>query len=139
MVIKEGAAYMEQLAPRYAFSSDWSEQGVAQKDVLEALNLSADKLAQGLPIAVVNTGNRFVIVAVNGAQTLAHLARILRKSRRSAISWTSLVFMCLPQRPGSTRPTPLRACLRPGLPLRKSRQPAWRRGRWRVTSMMSLT
>ncbi|OXY82187.1 PhzF family phenazine biosynthesis protein [Oceanimonas doudoroffii] len=74
VVIKEGAAYMEQLAPRYAFSSDWSEQGVAQKDVLEALNLSADKLAQGLPIAVVNTGNRFVIVAVNGAQTLAHLA-----------------------------------------------------------------
>lgn len=70
IVIKDGAAYMEQLAPRYEEPGDWEERGVSAEDVLASLGLSAADLDSRLEPVLVNTGNSFVIVAVRDAAVL---------------------------------------------------------------------
>lgn len=73
VVIKEGAAYMEQLAPSYSDARDWHQCGVTENEVLEALNLSPSQLAKEMPVTLVNTGNSFVIIAVDSVNTLASI------------------------------------------------------------------
>lgn len=73
VVIKEGAAYMEQRAPSYSDARDWHQCGVTENDVLEALNLSPSQRVNDMPVTRVNTGNSFVIIAVDSASTLASI------------------------------------------------------------------
>ena len=73
IVIKNGAAYMEQLAPTYERSPAWAERGVSEADVLASLGLKADQLDERLRPVLVNTGNSFVVVAVRDADVLKQL------------------------------------------------------------------
>ena len=69
ILIKEGAAYMEQLAPKYATEADWAAD-VKNTDVLRSLGLSEDQLDPRIAPTLVNTGNSFLIIAVKDAKTL---------------------------------------------------------------------
>lgn len=71
IIIRDGAAYMEQLAPRYEDVLDWADRGVGQEDVLHALNLTVDALDPHFAPKLVNTGNSFLLVAVKDGETLA--------------------------------------------------------------------
>lgn len=71
IIIRDGAAYMEQLAPRYEDARDWVGRGVQEADVLTALGLMAEALDPRLAPKVVNTGNSFMLVAVNDGAALA--------------------------------------------------------------------
>ncbi|MDW3206429.1 MAG: PhzF family phenazine biosynthesis protein [Alphaproteobacteria bacterium] len=64
-----GAAYMERLAPKYSDPKDWD--GVTKEAVLASLGLSTDSLVEGGAPVVVDTGNRFLLVGVTDAATLA--------------------------------------------------------------------
>lgn len=70
IIIRDGAAYMEQLAPRYEEAGDWADLGVSREDVLASLGLSAADLDPRLEPLLVNTGNSFVIVAVRDTGVL---------------------------------------------------------------------
>ena len=72
ILVREGAVFMEQRAPRYQAEVDWPE--VTQAEVLAALGLSADRLDSRAPPQVVDTGNRFVLVAVAEESGLARIA-----------------------------------------------------------------
>ena len=71
ILIKNGAAYMEQLAPKYRESSDWIKDGVSMIDLLESLGISENDL-DSRPI-LVNTGNNFIVVGVKDGATLRDL------------------------------------------------------------------
>ena len=69
IILKEGAAFMEQLAPTYSMPCDWVEDaGVTAADVVASLRLDETTLDPRLGPILVSTGNRFIIVGVrNGA------------------------------------------------------------------------
>lgn len=71
IIVREGAAYMEQLAPRYETADDWADRGVQLQDVLAALGLADDSLDPRFAPVLANTGNSFVLVAVKDAAALA--------------------------------------------------------------------
>lgn len=71
IIVREGAAYMEQLAPRYETAADWADRGVQLQDVLAALGLADDSLDPRFAPVLANTGNSFVLVAVKDAAALA--------------------------------------------------------------------
>ncbi|WP_417669431.1 PhzF family phenazine biosynthesis protein [Roseibium sp.] len=73
IVIQNGEAYMEQLAPSYQTSEAWTERNVSIADVLASLGLAEADLAAGAAPIVVNTGNRFMIVGVKSAAALRAL------------------------------------------------------------------
>ena len=68
--IRDGAAYMEQLAPRYEESADWADRGVQQQNVLNALGLTEEDLDPRFAPKLANTGNSFVLVAVKDGAAL---------------------------------------------------------------------
>lgn len=70
IMVKDGAAYMEQLAPRYRPSSDWTKEGVTAEEVLTSLNLAPHDLDHRIGPVLVNTGNSFIVVAVKDEQVL---------------------------------------------------------------------
>lgn len=71
IIIRAGAAYMEQLAPRYEEASDWADRGVQLQDVLNALGLTDSDLDPRFAPKLANTGNSFVLVAVKDGAALA--------------------------------------------------------------------
>lgn len=73
IAIKNGAAYMEQLAPRYRAPADWLKDGVSAADVLQSIGLADDERNVATGPMLVNTGNSFVVVGVSGADTLSCL------------------------------------------------------------------
>ncbi len=73
IIIREGAAYMEQLAPAYRSPEDWLADGVTAEDVYRSLGLAEDRLDDRTGSMLVNTGNSFIVVAVKDEQTLAAL------------------------------------------------------------------
>ncbi|WP_417710993.1 PhzF family phenazine biosynthesis protein [Roseibium aggregatum] len=74
IVIKNGAAYMEQLAPKYEQSLAWANRGVSEAEVLASLGLKEGELDERLRPVLVNTGNSFVVVAVRDAAVLNEIA-----------------------------------------------------------------
>ena len=72
IIVKDGAVFMQQTAPRYQGAEDW-EGGVTQAQVLASLGLAAGRLHPGLPPFVVDTGNRFLVLGVAEAADLAAL------------------------------------------------------------------
>ncbi|WP_417684820.1 PhzF family phenazine biosynthesis protein [Roseibium sp.] len=73
IIIRNGEAFMEQLAPRYETSEAWSARNVSTADVLNSLGLAEADLAPGAAPIVVNTGNRFMIIGVNSTAALRGL------------------------------------------------------------------
>jgi len=73
IVIKKGAAYMEQLAPKYRMPSDWAKDGVSIADVLVSLGIGESDLDENVGPIFVNTGNNFIVVSVKDGGTLRDL------------------------------------------------------------------
>ncbi|MEH6405079.1 MAG: PhzF family phenazine biosynthesis protein [Sneathiella sp.] len=73
IVIDKGAAFMEQLAPKYRMASDWKDEGVTADDILLSLGLANADLDARLGPILVNTGNNFVVIGVSSGETLANL------------------------------------------------------------------
>ncbi|MEI4232523.1 PhzF family phenazine biosynthesis protein [Roseovarius sp. D22-M7] len=71
--IAEGAAFMEQTAPRYSDAADWAQAGVTRAQVLGALGLGEDDLIDGVAPVVVDTGNRFLLVGLQSTETMRDL------------------------------------------------------------------
>lgn len=73
IVIKNGAAYMEQLAPKYSGPDEWELHGVTKDDILNSLNLHEQDLNPNAPITLVNTGNSFIVVGVSSGENLKNI------------------------------------------------------------------
>ncbi len=74
ILMKDGAAFMEQLAPKYRFPGDWSNEGVVLADVLTSLGLNNQDIDPRYPPVLVNTGNSFIVIGVSDPKTLAAIA-----------------------------------------------------------------
>ncbi|MEH6474287.1 MAG: PhzF family phenazine biosynthesis protein [Sneathiella sp.] len=73
IVIKKGAAFMEQLAPKYRKAEDWIEDDVTVDQVLASIGLDKSDLDARIEPLVVNTGNNFLILGVSSAAALKDL------------------------------------------------------------------
>lgn len=73
ILIKNGAAYMEQLAPKYRMPSDWKSEGVTAEDVLDSLGMHERDLDPRIGPVLVNTGNSFVVVGVSDGSILSKI------------------------------------------------------------------
>lgn len=73
ILIKDGAAYMEQLAPKYRSSGAWEKDGVTLEDVLHSLGISKEDLDDSSSPILVNTGNSFIVIGVKNGTVLQNL------------------------------------------------------------------
>ncbi len=73
IILRNGEAFMEQLAPKYTPVADWAAVGVSLEDVLVSLGLKAADLDPRLEPVVVNTGNSFLLVGVPDGDTLGRI------------------------------------------------------------------
>jgi len=71
--IKNGAAYMEQLAPKYRTPDQWGNDDVTVADVLQSLGITENDLSTNIGPILVNTGNSFIVVGVKDGATLSGL------------------------------------------------------------------
>jgi len=71
VLLRDGLVFMEQRRPSYQSEADWSGSDVRREDILDALHLAADDLDPRIAPEVVDTGNRFLLLAVVDARTLA--------------------------------------------------------------------
>lgn len=70
IIIQDGAAYMEQTAPRYSEPKDWTDFNVTEQSVLTSLGLNRNDLDRNINMKLVNTGNSFVIIGVKNTAIL---------------------------------------------------------------------
>ncbi len=70
IIIKEGAAYMEQKAPKYSTSKEWALVDVTKDAVLNSLGLTEEDLDSRVGPMLVNTGNSFIVTGVKSADVL---------------------------------------------------------------------
>ncbi len=86
ILMNEGAAYMEQLAPKYTIPEEWVEKGVSIDDVLNSLGIGRHHLDREIPPVLVNTGNSFIVIGLADADGLANVkpdfAKITQISER---------------------------------------------------------
>ncbi len=73
IIIKKGAAFMEQLAPKYRKAEDWIEDNVTVDQVLASIGLDKSDVDVRVDPLVVNTGNNFLILGVSSAAALKGL------------------------------------------------------------------
>lgn len=71
--IKNGAAYMEQLAPKYRMPADWAKDDVTMADFLQSLGITESDLDSRIGPILVNTGNSFIVVGVEDGASLREL------------------------------------------------------------------
>lgn len=74
ILIKNGAAYMEQLAPTYRMSDDWVKDDVMISEVLQSLGLTENDLSVSFSPLLVNTGNSFIVIGVKDGARLRNLS-----------------------------------------------------------------
>ena len=103
IIIKDGAAYMEQLAPSYRNPEAWAAEAVSQDDVLNSLGLTLSDLAPGSPPTLVNTGNSFVIIGVANAETLRQIRPDLAAINRISESLDLIGYYVFTTDPKFTR------------------------------------
>jgi len=70
IIIRNGIPYMEQRAADYDDPANWTSRGASEQDVIDSLGLNGGLLDERAPPAVVNTGNRFLLVGVKSADIL---------------------------------------------------------------------
>ncbi|WP_209428362.1 PhzF family phenazine biosynthesis protein [Pararhodobacter sp. SW119] len=68
--LRSGAVFMEQHAPRYPIQADWAGSGVTRAHILDALRLTREQLNARVEPQIVDTGNRFLLVGLDGADDL---------------------------------------------------------------------
>ncbi len=73
IIVREGAAFMEQLAPKYERPEAWADRGVTGQDVLNSLGISSSDISDGGAPILVNTGNSFIVVGVKSGDVLAQI------------------------------------------------------------------
>lgn len=73
IILENGMAYMEQLAPTYTPATEWVDHGVTLEAVLNSLSISEDDLDDRARPVLVNTGNNFIVIAVKDQATLANI------------------------------------------------------------------
>ncbi|MCV2869891.1 PhzF family phenazine biosynthesis protein [Defluviimonas sp. WL0002] len=73
ILVRHGAIFMEQRAPRYLTQPAWAGTGVTPAEVLAAVGLSTDLLDSRVAPQVVDTGNRFLLIGVANADGLAEI------------------------------------------------------------------
>ncbi len=73
ILVRDGAIFMEQRAPRYLTQPDWAGTGLTQAEVLASVGLSADRLDTRASPQVVDTGNRFLLIGVANPADLAEI------------------------------------------------------------------
>ncbi|WP_033068766.1 PhzF family phenazine biosynthesis protein [Thalassospira australica] len=73
IILENGMAYMEQLAPTYTPATEWVDHGVTLEAVLNSLSISEDDLDDRAQPVLVNTGNNFIVIAVKDQATLANI------------------------------------------------------------------
>ena len=73
IILEDGAAYMEQLAPTYLDAEEWSAAGVTLEAVLRSLGLPPSALDARARPAIVSTGNRFLVLGVESGDALGKL------------------------------------------------------------------
>lgn len=71
--IKNGAAYMEQLAPQYRMPDDWGKDDVTVAEVLQSIGITESDLDNSISPILVNTGNSFIVIGVKDGATLRGL------------------------------------------------------------------
>ncbi len=70
IIMKDGAAFMEQIAPTYLTHENWRSKEVSSQDVLTSVGLKDDDLDPELPPILVNTGNSFIVIGVTDGEKL---------------------------------------------------------------------
>jgi len=73
IALEDGAAYMQQLAPKYRMPNDWEKDEVTVTDVLQSLGITESDLNTNISPILVNTGNSFIVVGVKDGATLGNL------------------------------------------------------------------
>ncbi|MFT4938784.1 MAG: PhzF family phenazine biosynthesis protein [Paraglaciecola sp.] len=73
ILIKDGAAYMEQLAPKYRLPADWAKDDVTMDDLLQSLGITQSDLDSSISPVLANTGNSFIVVGVKNGASLRKL------------------------------------------------------------------
>lgn len=73
IIIKQGAAFMEQKAPTYSAAQEWALHGVTNESVLQSLGLTEDDLDTRISPMLVNTGNSFIVIGVKSAEILKRI------------------------------------------------------------------
>jgi PhzF family phenazine biosynthesis protein len=71
--IRNGAAYMEQLAPEYRMPADWAKDEVTLAEVIQSLGITEGDLDTRISPMLVDTGNSFIVVGVKDGATLRDL------------------------------------------------------------------
>lgn len=71
IIIKGKQAFMEQMAPSYRTSDEWSADDVSLEDVMNSLGLTEADMIGGVKPQLVNTGNSFIIFPVRNEEILA--------------------------------------------------------------------
>jgi PhzF family phenazine biosynthesis protein len=70
ILVRAGIPYMEQLAPDYDDPVNWISRNTREQDVTDSLGLDGGLLDKRVGPVVVSTGNRFLLVGVQTADTL---------------------------------------------------------------------
>jgi PhzF family phenazine biosynthesis protein len=102
ILTKEGAAYMEQLAPRYSGAQEWIEKGVKLDDVLSSLEVDKTDLDQRFAPVLVNTGNSFIVVGLSDAASLAKIRPDLAKIKQISEQLDLIGYYVLTKDPSIT-------------------------------------
>lgn len=71
IIIKGKQAFMEQTAPSYRASDEWSADGVSLEDVMNSLGLTEADMVDDVKPKLVNTGNSFIVFPVRNEEILA--------------------------------------------------------------------
>lgn len=70
ILIKNGAAFMEQLAPKYRVAADWLKDDVTMADLLQSIGITEGDLDHRIGPILANTGNSFIVVGVKDKESL---------------------------------------------------------------------
>lgn len=74
ILVRDGAVFMQQQAPRYGADTEWTAAGATRAAVIAALGLRADRLDARVAPQIVDTGNRFLLIGVAREADLAAIA-----------------------------------------------------------------
>lgn len=139
IVIKNGAAYMEQLAPKYRMPDDWTKDGVTVNSVLRSLGLSAKDLDPRAEPVLVNTGNNFIVVGVTDASVLRDLNPDQTQIAEISEKLDLIGYYVFTTITTQQTKTPQHACLPRAMQLRKNLPRAWLQARSPVCFMITFT
>jgi len=100
IVLRDGAAFMEQLAPNYRVEADWADTDVTHAAILKCLGVGVDDLTPKCPPVAVSTGMGFLNVGVRSSAILAGVTPDLDAVLGITEALDLWGSMCSPPTPG---------------------------------------